>query len=57
MEGEPLNGVTNISRVPTKHKDAVTYKLAVLAVDGQNNQFQMKHVRKSLTHPKTQRNC
>ena len=31
------NGISNISRVPTKHKDAVTYKLAVLGVDGQNN--------------------
>lgn len=33
------NGISNISRVPTKHKDAVTYKLAVLGVDGQNNQI------------------
>lgn len=33
------NEISNISRVPAKHKDAVIYKLAVLGVDGYNNQI------------------
>lgn len=33
------NGISNVSRVPKQHKDAVLYKLAVLAVDGYNKQI------------------
>lgn len=33
------NGIANITRVPTKHKEDVIYKLAVLGVDGYNNKI------------------
>ncbi|MGN7114989.1 hypothetical protein ACTHQ8_01995 [Lysinibacillus odysseyi] len=32
-----MNGLATITRVPERHKKDVTYKLAVLGVDGFNN--------------------